>query len=81
MCYLGIKDWGFAIVLFLLYSSFCELANCKGGSIKMHLVSSNQFIHKSHQSLLLDDIQRYETSPEIEKENASLEELDFKLKS
>lgn len=69
-----VKNWGFAFVLFLLFSSFCEFANCKGDSVKTHL-TSYQFISKSHQSQLLNDVQRYETSTEMQKESASLTEL------
>lgn len=36
-------------------------------SIKTHPVN-NKLFSKSHQSLLLDDVQRYETSTEMEKE-------------
>lgn len=35
MFYLGVKDWG--VAFFFLFSSFCELANCKGNSVKTHL--------------------------------------------
>lgn len=73
MYYLGLKT-GVCFCSFSLFFIFCEFANCKGGSVKTHLIS-NQFISKSHQSLLLDEVQRYETSTEIEKENASLKEL------
>lgn len=59
-----------------MFSFVYELAHCKGGSVKTHPVS-NQFIGKSHQSLFLDDVQRYETSTEMEKGNASLKELDL----
>lgn len=69
-----VKNWGIAFVLFLLFSSFCKIANCKGDSVKTHL-TSNQFISKSHQIQLLNDIQRYETSTEMQKESASLMEL------
>lgn len=74
MYFLGIKDGG--LVLFFLFCLFCELANCKGGSTKTHPVN-NKLFSKSHQSLLLDDIQRYETSTEMEKENTSLKGLDL----
>lgn len=36
MYHLGVKEWSFAF-LFGFFSSFCELANCKGVSIKIHL--------------------------------------------
>lgn len=74
MYYLGVEDE--SLVLFFLFCLFYEFANCKGGSIKTHLVN-NKLFSKSHQSLLLDDIQRYETSTEMEKENASLKGLDL----
>lgn len=50
MYYLGVKDGG--LVLFFLFCLFCELANCKGRSIKTHLVN-NKLFSKSHQSRLM----------------------------